>query len=107
MLDHDLLRRISELVEKLPAQERSGLHPAKVLLVRPSRDLGVIARDYEARLPRVFRFVTRGLGTRDTRSLDLLSMLMFEPEFLNAITNLGERDAEAKADEVAAFIAGG
>ena len=32
-----------------------------------------------------FRFLTRGLGTRETRSNDLLSLVMFQPDYLQRI----------------------
>jgi NTE family protein len=76
----------------------------KLLVMRPSRDLGKLANDYEARLPKAFRFFTRGLGTRETRSPDFLSLVMFQPDYLRALIETGERDAEARADEIATFL---
>ena len=67
-------------------------------------ELGQIATDYEPDLPPVFRFMTRRLGTRDARGSDVLSMLMFQSDFLTRIIELGEADAAARADEIAAFV---
>jgi NTE family protein len=44
----------------------------RLLVIRPSRDLGGLAAGYRIRLPRAFRFLVRGLGTRRTRSPDVL-----------------------------------
>ena len=81
-----------------------GMRHVELLVVRPSRDLGRLARAFEPRLPGAFRFLTRGLGTRESRSADMMSMLMFQHDYLTHLMELGEADAEARADELAAFV---
>ena len=76
----------------------------ELLVVRPSQDLGRLAREYEPRLPRAFRFLTRGLGTRETRNTEMLSMLMFQKDYLTRLMEMGEADADARAEEIAAFM---
>ena len=83
----------------LPPEVRSGYRTIKLIVLRPSRDLGKLANEYEAGLPGPFRFLTRGLGTRETRSNDLLSLLMFQPDYLTRLIELGEADAEAQRRE--------
>ena len=75
-------------------------------MLRPSRDLGRLAREYEPRLPGAFRFMTRGLGTRETESADALSLIMFQEDYLNRLIEIGYEDALARADEIGAFLAG-
>lgn len=108
MLDHDVMQmnRINDLLRRLDPLQREmiGLRPVEVLILRPSKDLGRLAREYEIRLPSAFRFMERGLGTGDHRSADALSMVMFEHEYLARLVELGERDAEAKASTIEAFI---
>jgi NTE family protein len=53
----------------------------------------------------MFRFLTRGLGTRETESPDFLSLILFQPDYLRALMEMGERDAEARLDEIVAFLA--
>lgn len=105
--DNDALRiqRINRLIAELPEERRHGLRPIELVLVRPSRDLGELANAYEPRLPRAFRHMTRGLGTQESESNDLLSLLMFQPEYLKRLIELGQEDAEARQDEIGAFIA--
>ena len=98
------LRRITELVRACP-DVRSGLSAADVLLIRPSEDLGEIAAEYEKRLPPAVRYLTRGLGTREFRSTDLLSTLLFDSAYTARLIECGRRDAERRIDEVRAFIA--
>jgi NTE family protein len=108
LLDHDAmeLQRFNNLLETLPEEKRLGLRKVKLLVLRPSADLGKLAYDYEPRLPRAFRFLTRGLGTRETTSPDFLSFILFQPAYLVTLMDLGERDAMARADEIDAFIQG-
>jgi NTE family protein len=94
------LERINRLLGAIPSDERKGLRPIRLLTPRPSRDLGRLAADYEAKLPRAFRFLTRGLGTRETSSPDFLSLLMFQPDYLRQLIEIGEQDAENHLDEI-------
>ena len=98
------LERMNRLAEVLPPSMRQDYRPVKLLVLRPSRDLGQLANEYEARLPRAFRFLTRGLGTRETRSNDVLSLLMFQPDYLTRLIDLGEADAEARREELEGFL---
>ncbi len=105
-LDNDALRmeRLNRLLEAIPEVERHGLRPVKLLVLRPSRDLGKLSSQFETQLPRGIRFLTRGLGTRETKSPDVLSLILFQPGYLRALMEIGEADAHARADEIAAFM---
>ncbi len=61
------------------------------------------ARD-AARLPRTFRFLTRGLGTQQTRSNDMISLVMFQHDYLERLLELGEQDAAERAGEIEQFV---
>jgi NTE family protein len=105
-LDGDALqlRLINELIEKLPDERKQGLRPIDLLVVRPSEDLGRLANAYEAELPKGFRFLTRGLGTRETRSNDMLSLVMFQPDYVKRLLDLGEEDAAKRRADFAKFL---
>ena len=83
-----------------------NLRTVDTLVLRPSADLGRLAADFEPRLPRAFRFATRGLGTRETESPDALSLIMFQPDYTRRLMDLGEADAEARREEIEAFLDG-
>jgi NTE family protein len=106
VLDQDLVRtdRLNRLLCKLPPEHRGTLRPVEVLVLRPSQDLGKLSAKYEAGLPRGFRFLTRGLGTRETESPDFLSLLMFQPDYMQRLIELGEADAEARVDDLVQLI---
>ena len=102
--DHDRdalnLARINRLLEDLPPEKRRGLRIVDLVLVRPSQDIGRLAAGYEVRLPRFFRHLLRSAGARETTSPDLLSLLMFDSEYLKALMAIGEADAEARAADI-------
>jgi len=106
MIDQDVLRleKMNRLLDRLPPDERDGLRPVDLMVIRPSRDLGMLASGFESRLPRIFRFLSRAWGTRETSSPDLLSMVLFEADYLNRLMDLGEEDAETRAEEIDEFI---
>ena len=106
LLDQDAttLRRITDLTEDISPEQRDGLRPVELLVIRPSQDLGKLASEYELELPTTFRFMMRGLGTRETRSPDWLSMLLFEQDYLRHLMAIGEQDALARMDEIGAFL---
>ncbi|MFB6240571.1 MAG: patatin-like phospholipase family protein, partial [Gemmatimonadota bacterium] len=100
------LRRVNRLVSRLPEEERGRepLHEVDLLVLRPSRDLGRLAAEYEQELPRTLRFLSRGLGTRESESPDLVSYLLFERGYLRRLIELGERDAERQWPRIASFL---
>ncbi|MFT5286338.1 MAG: NTE family protein [Planctomycetota bacterium] len=105
-LEGDALRlqRTNRLLAELPKTSTNGLRPIDLCVLRPSQDLGELANKFEARLPRAFRFMTRGLGTKETRSNDMLSMLMFQADYVEALIELGIKDTLARETELAAFL---
>lgn len=109
VLDQDALRleRLNRLLERLPEEERDDLRTIELLILRPSVDLGRLANEFEPQLPRTFRFLTRGLGTKQTDSPDFLSILLFQSDYLCRLIEIGEADAEAHEEEIDAFLRGG
>jgi NTE family protein len=106
LVDQDALRlqRLNRILNQLPPERRNGLRPVDLMVIRPSCDLAALARDFEFELPRLFRFLSRAWGTRETSSPDLLSMVLFESDYLRRLMDLGEADAEARAGEIDEFL---
>lgn len=100
------VRRVNRLVSKIPEEERrrERLQELDLMVLRPSRDLGRLAAEYERELPRTLRFLSRGLGTRESDSPDLVSYLLFEHGYLRHLIELGERDAERQWPRIASFL---
>ncbi|HTJ78419.1 MAG TPA: patatin-like phospholipase family protein [Rariglobus sp.] len=106
MLDADALamRMINQLLADHPRAAESGLRPVELLLIRPSRDLSAMANQFERELPPVFRFVTRGLGTRESRRADLLATVLFQPRYIARMIEIGEEDGNARREEITRFL---
>lgn len=108
VIDQDIARleRLNRLLVELPPDKRDGLQPVEMKVIRPSQDLGKLAADHEVNLPKAFRFLTRSLGTRETRSPDFLSIVMFQPEYLRQLIEIGERDAEEHLEDLVELCRG-
>ncbi|HSF39599.1 MAG TPA: patatin, partial [Thermoanaerobaculia bacterium] len=106
VLDEDVrrLKSLNPLIAKLPPEERGGLRPVDIRVLRPSQDLGQLASQYEPRLPPAFRYLTRSLGTKETDTSDFLSMLMFQPDYLQKLIEIGEEDAEARLPAIRELV---
>jgi NTE family protein len=98
------MEQINRLIRRLPASKRNGLRHIDLLLLRPSVDLGRLANEYEPELPRAFRFLTRGLGTRETRSNDMLSLVMFQSDYVTRLIEIGEGDALRRLPDISQFL---
>ena len=92
------------LYDEVNKETREELNKVNLLILRPSEALGPLASQYEIKLPQPFRYFTRGFGTRDTKSPDSLSLLMFQPDYLNRLIELGEKDAEENAEQIDEFL---
>lgn len=107
-VDAERLRRINYLLTRVPESRRWLLteKEVKLLVLRPSSDIGRVAADYEHLMPRSVRYLIRGLGTRRIASSDLVSYLLFEAEYLARLIALGERDAERNWLKIKRFLDG-
>ena len=106
-LDQDALglERVNRVLANTSSREDPNLRLVRAFVLRPSVDLGTIAGKYERDLPRLFRFLMRGLGTRETENFDWLSMVMFVPSYIRNLMEIGAADANARKEEMAALLA--
>ncbi len=81
-----------------------GLRQLKLLVIRPSRDLGQLASDFRDKLPRALRFILRGLGVQRVRGPDLLSYLIFEEPYISRVIELGYEDALSQWSTIERFF---
>lgn len=105
-VDAERLRRINYLLTRVPESRRWLLteKEVKLLVLRPSSDIGRVAAEYEHLMPASVRYLIRGLGTRRISSSDLVSYLLFESEYLARLIKLGERDAERNWLKIRRFL---
>ncbi|HTR77123.1 MAG TPA: patatin-like phospholipase family protein [Gemmatimonadaceae bacterium] len=105
-IDEDmiLLGKVNRLLADLPSEKHQGMRIVGNMVIRPSKDLRRLVRELETRLPAPLRYLTRGLGTRQTRSPEFLSLILFEREYIGRLIELGEADAQAQAERFDRFL---
>jgi len=106
VIDQDVgrLERMNTLIRRLPRAERGGMRLIDLLVVRPSRDLADVAAACEPMLPRGFRLITRAIGSRQTERPEVLSMVMFQTDYVERLISLGESDVDRQVDRIARFL---
>ena len=115
--DVDHLLRMNDLVEAHRAVGgtnnefgadggvREPIRAVQPLVVNPSEDLALVASRFASKMPRLIRHMMDGLGTPDAQSADLMSYLLFDAAYLKTLVDIGWRDADARIDEIEAFLA--
>ena len=102
------LRRVNHLVDTCsPAPGREdGFRKIGLYVLRPSCDLEAVAGKQEHALPWALRWMIRGLGTHQTASPGVLSLLSFQPDYIRKLMRTGDEDAERQSDAIKAFLHG-
>ncbi len=105
-VDIERLHRINRTVAHLSeeAKKASGMHHVDELVIEPSQSIDKIAERYAKNLPRSIRFLLRFIGGMRESGANLVSYLLFEQNFCNAMIELGYQDALSRKDEILAFI---
>ena len=111
--DVEQTQRVSQTLAQLPPHLAAALpyRPVEVLALQPSFSLDELALKYIGALPRPTRNTLVGLGALDTgraaagSAAALASYLLFEPDFVSALMELGETDARQRQDELMRFMA--
>lgn len=98
------LERVNRLLAHSPGPGLDGLRHLDTLVFLPSVDLGDIARQHAARMPRTVRALLRVLGAGGDDGSELVSYLLFEAAYTRELIALGRADVAARRDEVAAFL---
>lgn len=88
------IQRINDLVSKtnLKVRDEHDLKMIPALCISPSENIGEIARGYAHHLPRLLRMTISTFGHLDEAS-ELLSYLLFHPQFCRKLIDMGYKDA--------------
>ncbi len=97
---------VNRLLAAAPREASGGLRPVELVVARPRSDLAAAAREHERSSPEPFRFLSRGWGTGEGKSGDVLSLLLFERDYIEQLLEAGARDAAARTDEMALLFRG-
>jgi NTE family protein len=110
-LDSDLerLTRMNRTLGLVPRDKLNqlGIRPIPALVLRPSQDLGKLARDEYVRFPGMLRYLLKGIGAAGHSGEDLLSYLAFEPIYTQRVMEIGFADTMARKDEIQEFLGSG
>jgi NTE family protein len=105
VLPPDELEAVQRVLRETRGQPYRKL---RMLVFRPTRDVGRLARERAGRL-QGSRFSSWLLARTATLGTiwesDLLSFILFDAEFASELIDLGRKDALARADEIRAFFA--
>jgi NTE family protein len=108
--DIERMTRINRTLSILTAEQKQNMAmPLKeipVLALRPSQDLGQLARGTLKEFPRLIRFLLRGVGAKEDKGWDLLSYLAFEKVYTEQLVDLGYQDTLRKREMVLEFMFG-
>jgi NTE family protein len=83
----------------------SGFRAVDVLWLQPSRQVRAMAAELAGRIPRIVRYLMRGLGS-DEAVTEISSYLLFDSEFCTRLMELGRSDVAAERDRIEKFFAG-
>lgn len=103
-LEFDLavLSRINDLVSK--AGGDYVLRKVLVEVIRPSKDLGLLVLPFRKNISPALAFLLKGLGPTVSSGADLLSYLLFDGKYAEALIQQGFDDAHAYKDEFLKFF---
>jgi NTE family protein len=88
----------------VPPDERGRLRPLDLLVIRPSVDLGQIADNYTLDVGPMLGAAFRALQAREGGSPDWLSMLLFTPDYIDRLVEIGYNDARRQHDTIERFF---
>lgn len=103
--DVERLERVNELVTKVPCETHGHISYKKIdyLWIAPSQDIGEIAASKSSRLPRVIRYLLKGLGSLEDAS-EIISYLLFDSSFCSQLIEIGYEDGMKKEKEIIALF---
>ncbi len=103
--DLESLNRINALLAAVkPEHAESRMRHVETMLLQPELDPAESALAHQAAVPGPLRALLRVLGARGGRGGRLLSFLLFESPFTQALIEAGERDANRRRAEISAFL---
>jgi NTE family protein len=108
--DLERLMRINEIVNEQPGRKLHGdvanLKAIDALIIYPSQDVREIALRYVDEMPMSVRILMRMLGAMNYGGRQLVSYLLFESGYTQALIKLGYDDAVRRREELLNFMRG-
>ncbi len=109
--DLEKIRLVNVAVRQIPFERIEAspmpLRDVALLVLTPSVPLETLALQYRDRLPRALRMILGRIGGTREGGEGLLSYLLFDGGFCQALIDLGYRDAQTRRVELETFLAPG
>ena len=105
-VDMERIQRNNEAVSMMSeaARRQLDLHHVDVLILEPSQSIEKVAEQYTRYLPWTIRLLLRMIGVMHGSGANLVAYLLSEQHFCRALIDMGYRDAQARRDEIMAFL---
>lgn len=108
--DLESLTRINLIASEMPGRTLEGefgqLRFIDAMIMLPSQDIRDIALQHLHEMPRAVRILLRGLGALNYGGRQLVSYLLFESGYTQALIQLGYDDAMERREELKSFLTG-
>lgn len=104
-MDVERLNRVNDFVKKVPAEHQAKMNfsPIDCIWIHPVGDIGALASKMSSRLPRMIRFLMKGLGPLEDAS-ETISYLLFDSEFLKKLIRMGYEDGLQQKEQIRHFL---
>ena len=105
-VDLERLERMNQTVSLIPEELRSAtkMRHVDVLVITPSQPLEKIAERHIQRLPWTIRLLLRSAGVMRRSGANLVSYLLFDRHYCQALIELGYQDALKRREEILTFL---
>jgi NTE family protein len=80
------------------------MRPLRFLHIAPSVDLSDLAGQHRKDMPYLIQYFVNSLGRDAASCSDLMSYLLFTPQYTKALLDVGYRDADERIDEIEGFL---
>jgi NTE family protein len=91
-------------INRLSGGQRTDQKQIPILMLRPSKDLGKLAKYTPDKLPPFLRYLFKGMGVSDNEGSDLMSYLAFDESYTGPLIELGYEDTYKQKEEVLKFM---
>lgn len=103
--DIEHLERLNKLlssghIQQTGIEECEKMRPLTSLLITPSAPLSQVAQQHERDMPHFIQYLINGLGSDAASCSDLMSYLLFTPQYTRTLVDIGYNDASKRIDEI-------
>ena len=104
-VEHDVERliRMNQIVTQASNSPNLSYKKLEFVFISPSRDIGALASKHMSKVPRIIRYLIKGLGTLDEAN-ELVSYLLFESPFCSELIEMGFQDALDSREKIIALF---